>query len=87
MNVNSMTAEERSRRAKELLDDPFIEHVLGQLELKYVEAWRTSGLNDYDIREQAFTRLQALYEFRADLEVIATESAINAFNRRSREVI
>jgi hypothetical protein len=87
MNISSMTAEQRSRRAKELLDDPFLEHVLGQLELKYVEAWRTSNLSDYDIRDQAYQRLQALYEFRADLELIATESAINAFNRRSREVI
>lgn len=87
MNISSMTAEQRSRRAKEILDDPFLEHVLGQLELKYVEAWRTSNLSDYDIRDQAYQRLQALYEFRADLELIATESAINAFNRRSREVI
>lgn len=87
MNIENMTAEQRSRRAKDLLDDPFLEHVLGQLELKYVEAWRTSNLNDYDIRDQAYQRLQALYEFRADLELIATESAINAFNRRSREVI
>ena len=87
MNIDNMTAVERSRRAKELLDDPFLEHVLGQLELKYVEAWRTSNLNDYDIRDQAYQRLQSLYEFCADLELIATESAINAFNRRSREVI
>ena len=87
MAIEHMTAVERSRRAKELLDDPFLEHFLGQLELKYVEAWRTSNLNDYDIRDQAFQRLQALYEFRADLEVIATESAVTAFNRRQREAI
>ena len=87
MNIETMTADERSRRAKQLLDDPFIEHVLGRLELKYVETWRTSNLSDYDIRDQAYQRLQALYEFCADLELIATESAINAFNRRSREVI
>jgi len=82
-----MTADERSRRASELLDDPFLQHVLDALELKYVEAWRTSALNDYDIRDQAYQRLNALHEFRADLEMIATESAIRAFNRRSREVI
>lgn len=87
MNVESMTAEERSRRAQELLDDPFIQYVLDQMELKYVDAWRTSAYDDYDTRGQAYKRLQALYEFRADLEMIATESAIRAFNRRSREVI
>lgn len=82
-----MTADERSRRAQELLDDPFVQHVLDTLELKYVDAWRTSAYEDYEIRGQAYERLQALHEFRADLELIATESAIRAFNRRSREVI
>lgn len=87
MNVENMTPEERSRRASELLDDPFIQHVLDMMELKYIDAWRSSGQADYEIRDQAYYRLQALHEFRADLEMIATESAIRAFNRRSREVI
>jgi len=82
-----MTPDERSRRASELLDDPFIQHVLDMMELKYVDTWRTSRIDDWDIRTQAYERLQALYEFRADLEMFATESAIRAFNRRSREVI
>jgi hypothetical protein len=87
MSIDRMTPEERSRRASELLDDPFIQHVLDMMELKYVDIWRTSAYDDYDTRGQAYERLQALYEFRADLEMIATESAIRAFNRRSREVI
>lgn len=82
-----MTADERSRRANELLDDPFINYVLDRLELKYIDAWRTSKYEDYETRSEAFERLNALHEFRADLEMIATESAIRAFNRRSREVI
>lgn len=87
MNVESMTADERSRRAQDLLDDPFLQHVLDMLELKYVDAWRSSAYDDYELRGQAYERLNALHEFRADLEMIATESAIRAFNRRSREVI
>lgn len=87
MTIETMTADERSRRAKDFLDDPFIQHVLDTLELKYIDAWRTSAYDDSEIRGQAYERLNALHEFRADLEMIATESAINAFNRRSREVI
>ena len=87
MNVENMTPEERSRRASELLDDPFLQYVLDRLELKYVDTWRTSKYEDYELRSEAFERLNALHEFRADLEMIATESAIRAFNRRSREVI
>ena len=82
-----MNSDERSRRANELLDDPFINYVLDRLELKYIDAWRTSKYEDYETRSEAFERLNALHEFRADLEMIATESAIRAFNRRSREVI
>lgn len=87
MSVENWTAEQRSERASELLDDPLIQHVLDMMELKYVDAWRSSGYGDTDIRDQAYQRLQALHEFRADLEMFATESAIRKFNRRSREVI
>jgi hypothetical protein len=87
MTIENMTADERSRRASEMLDDPFLNYVLDRLELKYIDAWRTSNYQDFETRSEAYERLNALHEFRADLELIATESAINAFNRRSREVI
>ena len=87
MSIENMTADERSRRASEMLDDPFLNYVLDRLELKYIDAWRSSKYEDYETRSEAFGRLNALHEFRADLELIATESAIRAFNRRSREVI
>ncbi len=87
MNIEHMTAQERSRRAKDLLDDPFLQHVLSMMEQAYIEAWKNSPRDDWDAREGAYSRLFALTEFRADLKKVATESAINAFNRRSREVI
>lgn len=87
MSVEHWTAEQRSERANELLDDPLIQHVFDTLEMRYVDAWRASKYDDYGVREQAYERLMALHEFRADLEMIATDSAIKAFNRRSREVI
>lgn len=87
MSVENWTPEQRSERASQLLDDPLLQHVLDMMELKYVDTWRSSAYDDYELRGQAYERLQALYEFRADLEMFATESAIRAFNRRSREVI
>ena len=87
MSFDNLPPEERSRLADALLDNPFLQYVLDTMELKYVEAWRTSSHDEWDKRDQAYQRLNALHEFRADLELIATESAIRAFNRRSREVI
>lgn len=87
MSFDGLSAEERSRHARDLIDHPFFQYVMERLERSYVEAWKQSARDDWDAREGAHARLHALYEFRADLESIATESAIKAFNRRSREVI
>jgi len=59
-----------SQRAKELLDDPFIQKIFQDLESKYIDAWKESDPKDSHGREVLFQLQWAIAEVQSHLSVI-----------------
>lgn len=81
-----MTPELLALTARQLLDDPVMKQVFEHLAQSYVRAILASTPDDLQTREIAYQRAQALQEIRADLENMASNIAVTAYNRRLRTV-
>jgi len=72
------------RAAKALQNDDASSEVFRRLEQRYIEAWKTSSLDQVDVREDAYRMMRAISELRGELSALAAEPNIAAFNRRLR---
>lgn len=76
--------EDLYRAAGALKNDKACSEVLRRLEEKYIDAWKSSSAQDYDTRDDAYRMVRAIYELRGELNALASEPNVAAFNRRLR---
>lgn len=67
----------RDEWARNLLLDEYFKEMLNELEQIELNKFANSNLEDYDIREQAFVKLNAIKSIKAHIESIAATQKIN----------
>lgn len=72
-----------ARKAKELQDDEVFQHILGQLEGKYIGEWRNTSPADIQKREAAYAAIRALEEIKVRLGSMANAPKVEAYNNRN----
>lgn len=79
----SYEREEVYRAAKALKSDRAFEELVKRLTEKYTNDWRTSALDDLPTREKSFLKILVLDELRSELDALASEPDVTAYNRRN----
>jgi predicted CopG family antitoxin len=74
--------EEIYRAAKALKNDRAFDELVKRLVEKYTTDWRNSALDDLATREKAFLKILVLDELRSELDALASEPDVTAYNRR-----
>jgi hypothetical protein len=79
-------AEDLFRTAKSLITDRAFLEVLRRLESRYSDDWKRSDPDRSIYREHAYHMVRAIDELRGELEALASEPDVAAYNRRLRGV-
>ena len=74
--MNRQQILDRAQRAKELLESAAFRECLEEMEARLCDQWRTSKPDDYDIRERAYMRLQAIWDIRAQVKLFVDEAEL-----------
>lgn len=67
----------RDEWARNILLDEYFKEMLEELEQIEIDKFSNSDVNDYDVREQAFVKLNALKSIKAHIESLAATKIIN----------
>lgn len=79
-----ISAEDLSRRAKQLLDDEVIQQVFASLEGRYMNEWRNTSPADIQKREAAHAAVRALDDLKTKLSSLANAPKVEAHNARGK---
>ena len=74
--MNPQQILDRANRAKELLEHPAFRECLAEIEANLVSQWLVSGPDDYDVRERAYQRLQAIRDIQAQVKLFMDEAKL-----------
>jgi ribonuclease HI len=77
------TPDEMARKAKQLLEDDFVQAVLASIESRYIHEWRNTSPQDMQKREASHAAIRAIDDFRAKLKALASAPKVDAHNGRS----
>ena len=78
-----MSAEEKARKAKEILEDNVFQAILADLEAKYISDWRNTQPTDLQKREAAYAAMRALEDIKGKLNSVANAPRVDAHNNRN----
>jgi hypothetical protein len=78
-----MDANEKARRAKEIMEDDVFLSVFSDLEEKYTADWRNSQPADTQKRETAWSAIRALGDIKGKLHSVANAPKVDAHNNRN----
>lgn len=78
-----ISADELSRRARQMLDDDLVTQVFAALEGRYITEWRNTPPGDVQKREAAHAAIRALDDFRTKLSSMANAPKVEAHNNRN----
>lgn len=78
-----MTADEKARKAKEILEDTVFQAILADLETKYVSDWRNTQPADLPKREAAYAAIRVMEDIKGKLHSVANAPKVDAHNNRN----
>jgi hypothetical protein len=78
----SEEADKRAAQAKQMLNDPLFKEVMQTVEDAFVGYWKRAG--DPASRENAWHALKSIELVTTELQSIADNQAVTAFNKRLR---
>ncbi len=67
---------DRAEQARSIIDHPLFIEAFEELELAYIEAWRSSNQNEQDNRERLYVALNLLGAVRLHLEGVIAGGAL-----------
>lgn len=77
-----MTPNEKSRLAREALDNPVIEEAFDAIEMSIYAEWKSSSPDQWKGRERTYERLQALLDLKAQLQTFIDTAALDTTANR-----
>lgn len=83
IDLTNLTEQEQSH-LEQLVADPMLDAVFQHLIAKYISAWRTSTPERSDTREHLHRMVLATEGLRSELQSVAANRKIAAFNNKSR---
>jgi hypothetical protein len=78
----STEADKRSAQAKQMLNDPLFQEVMQTIEDAFVGYWKRA--DNPVVRENSWYALKSIEHVRTELQSIADNQAVTAFNKRLR---
>jgi hypothetical protein len=78
-----MDAQEKARRAKEIMEDEVFLGILSDLEAHYVSVWRNTQPAELQKRETAFAAIRVMDDLKGKLHSAATAPKVDAHNNRN----
>lgn len=78
-----MDANEKARRAKEIVEDPVFLQILADLEAKYISDWRNTQPADLQKREGAYASIRGLQDIVGKLNSTVSAPKVDAHNNRN----
>lgn len=73
----------RGRRAQDLLDDDLIKDAFAELERAYMDAWRTTKVDDANGREKLFLAVNIIGKVKQNLLMVAADGKLAAAEIRA----
>ena len=67
---------DRAEQARSIIDHPLFAEAFEELELAYIEAWRSSSQNEQDNRERLYVALNLLGAVKLHLESVIAGGAL-----------
>ena len=67
---------ERGEQAKRLLEDPLFIEAFDTVEKAYMDGWGASQLDQFELRERAWTAVQLLKDLRAAISRVALDGTV-----------
>ena len=67
---------DRAEQARSIIDHPLFTEAFEELEMAYIEAWRSSSQNEQDNRERLYVALNLLGAVRLHLESVIAGGAL-----------
>ena len=80
--MTTFEQEDLYRAAKALMNDRVTNEVLDRVIQRYVEMWQSSDIHDFDKRDDAYRMVRAVGDLRSELQALAAQPDVTAFNRR-----
>lgn len=77
-----MTEQEFLDRVRYIAKDEAVDELLKRLKQRYIEHWERTDPNEVTTRDQIYSLVRILGDFRADITTIASGLKVEAFNRR-----
>lgn len=78
MEDTKQKAVTRGKRAQAFVTDPVVAEVLEALEAKYVSAWKATKTEETIKREQAYTALMMLEDFKTQINTFLADGRLAA---------
>ena len=67
---------DRAEQARSIIDHPLFAEAFDELEMAYIEAWRSSSQNEQDNRERLYVALNLLGAVKLHLESVIAGGAL-----------
>lgn len=78
----TLTPEQRSQRAKDLINDPVLTEIINSVKAEALADWVSTGMTDSEKREAAWHRYVAVQIVVDKLHAAASDAAVRKFNAR-----